>query len=82
MDMLLGILAMAVIGAGIVGWLWITVMAFSEGETLWGVGCLIISPLCLIYGFLNFHELKIPFFMLLIGIVGRIGLGLLAMGLG
>ncbi len=82
MEMLLGILAMTVLAVGVIGWLWITVMAFSEGETLWGVGCLIISPLCLIYGFLNLQELKIPFVMVLVGFVGRIGIGLLAASMG
>lgn len=79
MEILLSILALTVMGVGVVGWLWITVMAFSEGETLWGVGCLIISPLCLVYGFLNLEELKIPFLMVLVGLVARIGIGVLAL---
>lgn len=79
METLLSILALTIMGVGVVGWLWITVMAFSEGETLWGVGCLIISPLCLVYGFLNLEELKIPFLMVLVGLVARIGIGVLAL---
>lgn len=79
MEILLSILALTVMGVGVVGWLWITVMAFSEGETLWGVGCLIISPLCLVYGFLNLEELKIPFLMVLVGLAARIGIGVLAL---
>ena len=82
METLFGILAMTALAASIIGWLWITVMAFSEGETLWGIGCLIISPLCLVYGFLNLQELKIPFGMVLVGLVGRIGLGLVAASVG
>ncbi|WDQ15482.1 hypothetical protein [Rhodopirellula sp. P2] len=78
MEILLNILAMTAMAASVVGWLWITVMAFSEGEILWGLGCLIISPVCLIYGFLNFQELKIPVLMLAIGLVARIGLGAIA----
>ena len=81
MESILGMLALVMLGAGIIGWLWITVMAFSEGETLWGVGCFIISPLCLVYGFLNFQELKIPFLMVLAGFVGRIGIGFLTAAL-
>jgi len=36
MATLFGNLAVTVVAVGIIGWLWITVMAFSEGETLWG----------------------------------------------
>jgi len=82
MEALFGILTMALFAVGIIGWLWITVMAFKEGEMLWGIGCLIISPLCFVYGFLNFDELKIPVFMLLGGFVGRIAVGVLAASVG
>ncbi|MEO9931786.1 hypothetical protein [Rhodopirellula bahusiensis] len=78
MDMLLNLLAIIAIGAGVVGWLWITIMAFSEGEILWGIGCLIISPISLVYGILNFQELKIPVLMLAIGFVARIGVEAIA----
>lgn len=81
MATLLGLLALTFVGVGIVGWLWITVMAFSEGETLWGIGCLLISPVSIIYGLLNFQELKIPFFMVVAGFVGRIGVGILAIAM-
>ncbi|CAD72963.1 hypothetical protein-putative transmembrane protein [Rhodopirellula baltica SH 1] len=73
MEILLNILAMTAAIASIIGWLWIAVMAFSEGEVLWGIGCLIISPLCLVYGIMNFQELKIPVLMLGIGLLARIG---------
>ena len=81
METIFSILAMTVLAVGIIGWLWITVMAFSEGETLWGIGCLIISPLCVVYGLLNFQELKIPFIMVCVGFVGRIALVVLAASL-
>lgn len=79
MTTLLGILAVTAIAVSIIGWLWITVMAFSEGEMLWGIGCLIISPLSIVYGLLNFHELKIPFFLALGGFLGRIAVGAVAL---
>ena len=81
METLVGILAITVVAVGIIGWLWITVAAFSDGETLWGIGCLIISPLCLVYCFLIFQELKIPLLLVGVGFIGRIGLGILAMGM-
>lgn len=48
MEMLLGIVAMVTLGVSVVGWLWIVVTAFSDGDTLWGIGGLIISPLALV----------------------------------
>lgn len=82
METILGILSLIALAAGIIGWLWITVMAFSEGETLWGVGCLIISPLCILFGLMHFQELKIPFFMVLGGFVVRVAILALAIGMG
>lgn len=78
METIIGILVFMVVAVSIIGWLWIVVTAFSDGETLWGIGCLIISPLCIVYGILNYQELKIPFYMVLGGIIGRIGFGTLA----
>ena len=57
---------------GLIGWLWIVVMAFSEGEMLWGIGSLIISPLAIVYGIMNFQELKIPLGMMVGGGLVRI----------
>ena len=82
METILGILSLIALAAGVIGWLWITVMAFSEGETLWGVGCLIISPLCILFGLMHFQELKIPFFMVLGGFVVRVAILALAIGMG
>ncbi len=82
METILGILSLIALAAGVIGWLWITVMAFSEGETLWGVGCLIISPLCILFGLMHFQELKIPFFMVLGGFVVRVAILAIAIGMG
>lgn len=82
MEILLSIIGMAAMAAAVIGWLWITVMAFSEGETLWGVGCLVISPLCVVYGLLNFQELKIPVLLLLAGLAGQISAGVMIALLG
>jgi hypothetical protein len=60
------------IGASIIGWFWIAIMAFSEGDTFWGIGCLIVSPLCILYGIMNFQALKIPLFLVVGGLVARI----------
>lgn len=81
METILGILSLIALAAGIIGWLWITVMAFSEGETLWGVGCLIISPLCILFGLMHFQELKIPLFMVIGGFVARVAILAMAIGM-
>lgn len=57
---------------GLVGWIWIVVLAFSEGETLWGVGCFCFAPLCFVYGILNFDECKVPLILLAAGTLTRI----------
>jgi hypothetical protein len=81
METLLSIMAVIALAVGVIGWLWITVMALSEGETLWGVGCLFISPLCVVYGLLNFQELKVPLFMVLGGFVARIAIVAIVLGI-
>ncbi|MCA9139369.1 MAG: hypothetical protein KDB00_21490 [Planctomycetales bacterium] len=74
MESLLSIIAIAALGIGIIGWLWITVAAFSDGEALWGIGCIVISPVCVVYGLLNFQELKVPVLMVIGGFIMRIAI--------
>ncbi len=63
MDMLVYIgFAFIVIGA--IGFL---IAAFKEG-LLWGFGCLLISPISLIFLFAHWNETKNPFFLQLVGI--------------
>ena len=82
MEAVIGVLMIMVAIVGFVGWGWITVTAFSEGEAVWGVGCLIFFPIALVYGIMNFAELKIPVILLAVGAVGRIGLAALAIAAG
>ncbi|QDT01789.1 hypothetical protein K227x_01570 [Rubripirellula lacrimiformis] len=72
-----GILALVALAVGAIGWLWITVTAFSDGDMLWGIGCLVLSPLCLVYGFLNLDELKVPLAMVVGGGVSQVAIGIL-----
>ncbi|MFO1065072.1 MAG: hypothetical protein U0892_14500 [Pirellulales bacterium] len=71
------ILALLAVLIGLAGWLWIVVMAFSEGDTLWGVGGLIFPLIALIYGAINFQELKVPVILMRTGMVIRIALAVL-----
>ena len=52
----------------VVGWLWLVVNAFRT-STMWGIGSLLISPISLIFGLLNFAENKIPLLLSVVGIV-------------
>ncbi len=64
---LLSIVLLMFFAIGVIGWLWIVVLAFSEGEPLWGIGCLFIPPLTFVYGLLNYQEAKIPFWIVTAG---------------
>ena len=72
---LLSVLTVVAVIASIVGWLWIVVLAFSDGETLWGIGSLIIPLVAVIYGILNYGDTKMPMILLAGGFVARIILG-------
>ena len=67
MTTLLSIVLFTFFAAGVIGWLWIVVLAFSDGEALWGIGCLIFPPLTFVYGLLNYQEAKIPFWIVTAG---------------
>ncbi len=78
---LLSIALLTFFAVGVIGWLWIVVLAFSDGETLWGIGCLIIPPLTFVYGLLNYQEAKIPFWIVTAGFTFNILLRIVATAL-
>ncbi|WP_173911601.1 hypothetical protein [Acinetobacter sp. Marseille-Q1618] len=43
------------------------IAAFKE-SILWGLGCLLLSPVSLIFLILHWHQAKNPFFLQLIGL--------------
>ena len=55
------------VALGFIGWLWLVVNAFRT-SALWGVGSLLISPIALVFGLLNFGENKIPLLLSVVGI--------------
>lgn len=79
---LLLFLAGALALVGIVGWLWMVVIAFSNGEPLWGLGCLFIPPLGIVYGLMNYEEAKIPFWIVTVGFVSNIVIRVAAVAAG
>jgi hypothetical protein len=79
---LLLFLAYSVVAVGLIGWLWIVFLAFSEGETLWGIGCLLMPPLTVVYGFMNYQDAKIPFWIVTIGFGLNIAIRIIAATIG
>jgi len=64
------------IGIAIIGGLWLLVVAFSE-NILWGLGCLLIGPVSIVFIFMHWEDAKNPFFTQLAGL----GIALIAAGL-
>ena len=60
---------LALIGAllAVIGNLWIVVLAFRTG-LLWGLGCLFVPPLGLVYSALHFRETWKPLAVAIIGL--------------
>lgn len=56
------------VALGFIGWLWLVVNAFRT-SALWGIGSLLISPIALVFGLLNFGENKIPLLLSVLGVV-------------
>lgn len=56
------------VALSLVGWLWLVVNAFRE-SALWGIGSLLISPIALVFGLINFGQNRIPLLLCLVGIV-------------
>ena len=56
------------VALSLVGWLWLVVNAFRE-SALWGIGSLLISPIALIFGLVNFSANKIPLLLCIVGVV-------------
>ena len=52
-----------------VGGLWLAINAFRAGNTLWGIGALLLPFVAQIYGFLNLDDNKVPLLLSGIGIV-------------
>ena len=53
---------------GLVGSIWIIVNAFKD-SILWGLLCLLISPIQLVYAFMNLDTCKKPLGILVVGVV-------------
>jgi hypothetical protein len=53
----------------LVGAIWIAVIAFQNGDTVWGVLSLFCGIVAIVYGVQHADEAKVPLILLIIGIV-------------
>lgn len=58
-----------VVGLLLIGWLWMIVIAFENGQRSWGVVMILIMPSALLYGLLHPGRARLPLMMLLLAIV-------------
>lgn len=56
----------------LVGFIWIIVIAFQNGDVVWGVVSIFCGIVALVYGFQHFEQTKVPLSMLAGGIVLQI----------
>ena len=61
-------MALTVIGSilSLIGWLWIVIFAFKD-SVLWGFLSLCVPIVSLVYGIMNWADLKIPTILLIVG---------------
>jgi hypothetical protein len=61
------ILAYVGIGIIVIGGLGLLIAAFKE-SILWGIGCILLSPVSIVFLVLHWEEAKNPFLLQLVGI--------------
>jgi hypothetical protein len=58
--------------AGIVGAIWIAILAFQDEQPIWGVACFFCFIAALIYGIMRFDEAKVPLALVAIGFATKV----------
>jgi len=51
-----------------VAWIWLIVIAFHSGRTLWGIVMILFVPAALLFGLLNLRSAFVPLLLFLIAI--------------
>ncbi len=51
----------------VIGGLWLLIEAFTT-SILWGIGCLLITPVSLVFIFVHWDRAKSPFILQLVGL--------------
>lgn len=80
MEMIGGILQMLGGLLGLVGHIWIVVLGFQKSPW-WGIGCLIVPCVNIVFAIQNWAEAKTPFLIYVGGIVVQI-IGIVLLGAG
>ena len=60
-----------------IGWIWIVVMAFQDGETVWGVISIFCGIAAIIYGIMNFGRASIPLALMGAGLLFQVVAGVM-----
>jgi hypothetical protein len=59
---------------GLIGVIWIVVIAFQNDDPIWGVVSIFCGLAAIIYGIQHFDQAKVPLILILIGVVvGGVG---------
>ena len=61
------LLAYLGMGVSIIGGIWFVIVAFTE-SILWGLGCLLLAPISLVFLIMHWQQAKNPFFVQLSGL--------------
>jgi hypothetical protein len=77
---LVPVLAIAGLITALIGWIWFLVAAFRE-SILWGLACLFLPIVSLIFLILHWNEAKRPFFVQLLAMALLIAAAVLGGGL-
>ncbi|MFT5395171.1 MAG: hypothetical protein ACI85N_000353 [Gammaproteobacteria bacterium] len=51
-----------------IAWIWLIVIAFKSGFTIWGIAMILFFPACFIFGLLHWNKASVPFILLIVSI--------------
>ena len=75
----------ALLGIGtlcsLIGWIWVIVLAFQNGDTVWGVISIFCGIVGLVYGLMHFQQAKVPVILMAVGIICSIAVQVMAPGM-
>ncbi len=70
---MLEILPLITLAAALIGALWMSYIAYKNGQPLWALACtLTLGIVAIIYGIRNFKSCVFPTILCVAGVVGRI----------
>jgi membrane-bound ClpP family serine protease len=54
----------------VVGWIWLLIMIFQQGDIIWGIAGIFCGLLALIWGLTHMETARQPLLIFVVGIVG------------